>query len=37
MRGDNEISIAVSAKAAGMGPESVTLDAVHSTTGGLDD
>ncbi|MFE6996536.1 beta-galactosidase [Microbacterium sp. NPDC057659] len=35
MRGDNEISIAVSAKAEGMGPESVTLEAVHSTTGGI--
>ncbi|UJP09622.1 beta-galactosidase [Microbacterium sp. KUDC0406] len=35
MRGKNEISIAVAAKAAGMGPESVTLEAVHSTTGGL--
>lgn len=35
MSGENEIAIAVAAKAAGMGPESVTLDAVHSTTGGL--
>ena len=35
MSGDNEIAIAVAAKAKGMGPESVTLDAVHSTTGGV--
>ena len=35
MRGENEISIAVAAKTAGMGPQSITLDAVHSTTGGL--
>lgn len=35
MSGDNEIVIAVAAKGKGMGPVSVSLDSVHSTTGGL--